>query len=183
MNGQVDYIPPPVVPTPPPAIHRPYQGDVGGLIPQNFTPSNQLIAQMPPFLRQFFANKKIQRPSALQVGGNEDIGAYGDGIVQVARTAPNENVVTRHELLHALSAEHPRYRHDPYFGYGDLRRAVGDGSGLPDWMRQQMARGDWAHNFVHLGEMAMDQPDALPIPLQNYFAPLLPPVQRQSGPR
>ena len=177
----MDYTPPPIPPQVP-AIHREF-GEVGGLTRSPYMASNEIIAQMPEFLRQFFRNKKIERPRSVSIRGESNVGAYGNGRVQVSREAEDVPTVARHELLHALSAEHPRYRAEPYFQFGRLRNAVGDGLDLPEPYRSYVQQSqDWPHAFVHLGNVAMTTPDTLPLPVQNYFAPLLPPVQPRRGP-
>ena len=178
-----DVGPPPNIPP----IHRPAPPlEDGGLVPQPFTPSNALVNQMPPFLRQYFANRHIERPANVSAYGQPQQGLYSGGRVQMDRST-NDPKVLRHELLHAISGEHPKYRMDQFRFYGGLRAAMGDGSYLPDFYRKHFEglqqRGDWPHIFVHLGELTMDHPEWMPQGLQDYFAPLLPPVQNEQGPR
>src|SRR3990167_4563283 len=93
----MDYTPPPD----PPAITRDF-GEVGGLTRSPFMASNEIITQMPEFLRMFFANRKIERPKDVRINGESNVGGYDDGRIEVARGAEDPYAVARHELLHAL---------------------------------------------------------------------------------
>lgn len=194
MARKMDYQPP-AVPPPPPGIHRDF-GEVGGLTRSPYTASNEIIAQMPPFLRAFFANTPIQRPNDRDFLGRTPAGysegrpgqwlaGYYDGpsdTVAVRRGVEDSGdvySVARHELLHRLAAKHPRYAVDGRGQYPQLMSALFN-SDRPAW---EQSRQDPGHAFTRYAETAMTDPDALPLPVQNYFAPLLPPVNVQRGPR
>ena len=166
----MDALPPPE-PSPPIAAPRfSYGTDVEGLIPPFYVPSNQLIGEMPPPLRTYFANKKIERPASVEVNGQPNVGSYGAGRVQVARTT-DDPIVARHELLHALSAEHPAYRDEPYFYFGRLRQAVASAPQDP-YLDALVATNDWPHIFVHLAERVLDDPSSVAPSVRAYFATL-----------
>jgi hypothetical protein len=168
---------------PPPPIHRPYTGEDAGFIGQPFTSSDQLIAQMPSFLRTYFANKKIERPNVFPA--DHAAGAYSPvgGRVLVARDSPYpEDDNALHELLHALNFEHPAYASEPMTGYPRLKNALSQSGYPPETVMAPNV--DWQHTFTNFGQMAGRDPYRLTVPLQNYFAPLLPPVdQMAKGPR
>lgn len=171
-------------PPPVPSISRPLNSSgVGGLTQPDFASSNALMAQMPDALRTQFGNRHIGRPSGLTDNtGSSNLGTYGNGQVRVDRST-DDPAVLRHELLHALSVEHPRFHDEPYFYFGRLANAIKQSGPLSPTVAPWVQPQDMAHTFVHLGELAMDQPDALPLPLQTYFAPLLPPIQSPHGAR
>ena len=193
MARQMDYTPP-AVPPPPPAIHREY-GEVGGLTRSPYMASNEIVAQMPEFLRQFFRNTRIERPTErdflrrtppgfAESRPGQWLAGYYDAptdTVAVRRGAEDAGDVVgiaRHELLHRLASKHPRYAIDGRGAYPQLLSALFN-SDRSMWER---SRQDPGHAFTGLAETAMTTPDALPLPVQNYFAPLLPPVQTRRGP-
>lgn len=149
-----------------------------------FLPSNVLLALMPAILRTFFANKKIERPVDIGVPAPQGFltaGSYwpGSGRVAVARGLSDEDALAaaRHELLHALEMEYPRYQTEAHFGYPNLRSSLDQaGIDIPPNI-------DWPHTFTQFGDYAARGDENLPLPLQSYFAPLLPPIREKRGPR
>lgn len=132
------------------------------------------MAQMPEFLRLFFANKKIERPATMAVPGVRVGGAYSpdSGRVIVPQDTDDASLSTLHELLHALNYEHPLYQSEPHTGWSRMRDAGMSGPDLP-------------HVFTDNGVIAARDPERLELPAQTYFAPILPPVQqlRRGRPR
>lgn len=190
MARQMDYAPPPSIPP----IERPYRED-GGLTRSPYMSSDQIVSQMPDFLRQFFQNTKIERPPSLQPtldrlkiptpAGQMPGGLFYDNRVAIPRS--NEAGVipaAQHELLHALAWRHPKFYADTHMTNYEMLRGVlqREPSQDPEIQRSATA-GDWQHVFTQLAAKAMSSPNELGPETQNYFAPLLPPVQRQSGPR
>ena len=192
MARQMDYTPP-AVPPPPPAIHREF-GEVGGLTRSPYMASNEIIAQMPDFLRTYFANTKIERPNERDFlrrtpPGYADsrpgqwLAGYYDAptdTVAVRRGAEDGDAVgvARHELLHRLATKHPRYAVDGRGAYPALMSALFNND-RPAW---QQWSGDRGHAFTSYADTALTRPDDLPDFLRSYFSPLLPPVQPRRGP-
>ena len=186
----MDYVPPP----PPPPIHRDF-AEIGGLTRSPYLASNEIMARMPDFLRSFFANTKIERPDerdflrkvppgSAHREGQMLAGYYDAPSDSVAVRRGVEDVgdvysVARHELLHRLATKHPRFAIDGRGAYPTLMGALFN-SDRSSW---ESARADPGHAFTSMAETAMSEPDRLPLSVQNYFAPLLPPVKDQRGPR
>lgn len=191
----MDYPPPTAVPPPPPAIHRDF-GEVGGLTRSPYMASNEIMDQMPEFLRAFFRNTKIERPNEQDFlrrtppgyvdsrPGQWLAGYYNAPTDTVAVRRGVEDSgdvvgVARHELLHRLATKHPRYAVDGRGQYPTLLSAMFNGD-RQMWGR---SRQDPGHAFTGFAETALTDPESLPDFLQSYFAPLLPPVNVKSGPR
>jgi hypothetical protein len=176
---------------------------MGGLISMQeagVTPSNVLIGQMPLALASYFANRKVERPTAVESDSSAPLGLgqyHADGRVQVARNAElspySAQEITQHELLHALAHEHPAWSADDSAGYPALRAAIRESvpQGLSiehqNWLKNELERTDIKHAFTDLASAGMSDRQYLPPPLAAYFAPLLgnalTPVKQESGPR
>lgn len=155
----------------------PQIGGMGRSDYQTWLPSNILVpkatAGMSPAMQETLKNRKITRqPSPLP---NSDGAHMDNGSLYVARSGAgrpypsdaDQVSLTRHELLHALSREHPAFSPDLSAGLPMLRQALAQsGWGVPPALEN-----DPDHLWTGAAEATMDYP--APPALRSYFSQLL----------
>ena len=168
---------------------------------RTFLSSDQLVKavalRFTPEVARWIARRKIERPSLARMNGASGLYHFGDRTsytgddrrisihderipsrVQVGREGDplwgtsGAVAVAEHELLHAISFEHPAYRDDARAGFPRLVRAIhASRYGLSPQTYSDLlflVRDDQAHAFTHAATLR-----SLPLPLRDYFAPVL----------